>query len=333
MCKTTRFIGIDIAKNTFDVNFGGKRYDQFENNPKGFKAFANQLNHNDWCVMEATGSYHHKLAHFLFDHYHQLSVVNPLIIKRFIQMKMHHFKTDKADAYMIALYGDEQKPTPWKPRKTYLLQCQQIESVIELYTRQSTALQNKIHNLKTTLNPASSAMKSLKLQLKRLKAQTHLLEKELESTIKQHEPELFSNIKSIPGIGPKTASKLIVSTAAFSQFDNAKQVIAFCGLSPVERTSGSSIKGRARISKKGYVSMRNNLFLCSFTASQCNPQCKALFDRITAKGKSKKLALIAVSNKLIKQAFAIAKAGIPYDPEFRSTIPNNQFSFGKASPN
>jgi len=66
--------------------------------------------------------------------------------------------------------------------------------------------------------------------------------------------------------------------------------------------------------------VRNHLFLCSFTACEYNPQCKALYERIVAKGKSKKLALIAVSNKLLKQAFAVAKSGIPYDPNYRSRL-------------
>lgn len=66
--------------------------------------------------------------------------------------------------------------------------------------------------------------------------------------------------------------------------------------------------------------MRNHLFLCSFTACQYNPQCKALYERIVAKGKSKKLALIAVCNKLLKQSFAIAKSGIPYDPGYKSVL-------------
>ena len=82
-------------------------------------------------------------------------------------------------------------------------------------------------------------------------------------------------------------------------------------------------QGQVSVDARGYQRkanpiMRNYLFMCSFTASYNNPQCKALYDRIVAKGKSKKLALIAVTNKLIKQAFSIAKSGIKYSPEYRS---------------
>ncbi|MCK5539202.1 MAG: transposase, partial [Bacteroidales bacterium] len=94
-------------------------------------------------------------------------------------------------------------------------------------------------------------------------------------------------------------------------------------ITPIIRESGSSIKGRPRISKVGNVKLRNLLFLCSFNACKYNKACKALFDRIVAKGKSKKLALIAVCNKLLKQAFSIVKNRIPYDDNFRSTLVKN----------
>ena len=110
----------------------------------------------------------------------------------------------------------------------------------------------------------------------------------------------------------------MVCTSNFKTFESYKQVSSFLGLAPTERSSGSSIRGRTRISKTGDGLLRNHLFMCSFTACEHNSQCKALYQRIVAKGKSKKLALIAVCNKLIKQSFAIAKSGLPYDPNYVS---------------
>ena len=114
---------------------------------------------------------------------------------------------------------------------------------------------------------------------------------------------------------------LIAGTNGFKSFETHSQLSAYMGLAPTERTSGSSVRGRSRISKRGNPKVRSHLFLCSFTACMCNPQCKALYERLVAKGKSKKLALIAVCNKLLKQAFAIAKTGLVYDPYFKSTKP------------
>jgi transposase len=267
--------------------------------------------------MESTGSYHQQLAHYLNDKQVKVSVVNPLVVKRFIQMKLQHNKTDKSDAKMIALYAQEQPLKVWVPDPEYIEECKVLNTCIALYFKQSTALKNKLHSLESK-GSKGLVLQSLKRQIKQLQKEIRLLESQTESLIKEHESEMLTNISSISGIGKKTAMMLISNTYAFKTFDNYKQVSAYFGLSPIERTSGSSIRGRSRISKKGNPAVRNHLFMCSFTACEYNPQCKALYERIVAKGKSKKLALIAVCNKLLKQSFAIAKSGIPYDPEYKS---------------
>jgi transposase len=91
-------------------------------------------------------------------------------------------------------------------------------------------------------------------------------------------------------------------------------------LSPREHTSGTSIRGRVRITKMGGGLIRGKLFMCSFSAKRSNTACQALFERLVAKGKNKKLALIAVCNKLLKQAFAIIKSGVPYQADFASSL-------------
>ena len=105
---------------------------------------------------------------------------------------------------------------------------------------------------------------------------------------------------------------------------NRTQVLcSYAGLTPIIRQSGSSVKGRSRISKMGNPKLRNLLFMCNFNACKYNKDYKALFDRIVAKGKSKKLVLIAVCNKLLKQAFSIVKNRVPYNNDYRSTLVKN----------
>ena len=162
---------------------------------------------------------------------------------------------------------------------------------------------------------------SIKRQIRQVTKEIDLLESEIEMILKDTVPELVTNIKSIPGIGKKTAIILIVASNGFQGFLSAKKLSAFWGMNPVEISSGTSIRKRSKISKRGNPAVRNKLFMCSFTACECNPQCKKLYDRIVAKGKSKKLALVAVANKLIKQAYAIAMSGMPYDPMYRSVSP------------
>jgi transposase len=147
-----------------------------------------------------------------------------------------------------------------------------------------------------------------------------LLEDQLLANVKLEYQESLTLLKSIPGIGEKTAISLIVLTDNFKRFESYKSLCSYAGITPMIRESGSSVKGRPRISKMGNTRLRNLLFMCSFNACKFNTACKALYERLIAKGKSKKLALIAVCNKLLKQAFSIVKSGLTYDPNYRSAL-------------
>lgn len=136
--------------------------------------------------------------------------------------------------------------------------------------------------------------------------------------VKQDYQDLHSRVKSIPGLGAKASALLIVLTDGFERFNKASELCSFAGLTPIIRESGSSIRARPRISKMGNRRLRKILFICSFSASKHNRACRELYNRIVAKGKIKKLALVAVCNKLLKQAFAIAKSHLWYDENYRS---------------
>ncbi len=313
MNKSTLFFGIDISKDYFDVYSKELVQKSYPNTKEGYKRFATTITDTSYCVMEATGCYHHKLCMFLHSSGISLSVLNPLIIKRFIQMKLRRIKTDKSEAYMIYTYASEQPLERWYPDAAYIVKSKELLSLIQAYSRPSTSLKNKRHALEERGERSGVVISSINRQLRQLKKEKTLLEEALEVLIKTHEPHLFSRLTSISGIGKKTTLLLMVSTSNFKTFSSYKQVSSYLGLAPNERSSGSSIRGQSRISKTGDGLLRNHLFMCSFTACIHNAQCKAIYDRIVAKGKSKKLALIAVCNKLLKQAFAIAKSGLPYD--------------------
>jgi transposase len=146
------------------------------------------------------------------------------------------------------------------------------------------------------------------------------IEEKLLSLVKQDQQRQLTLLTSIPGIGIRTALFLIVCTDGFKKFETAAQLCSYVGITPTIRESGSSVRGRSRISKIGNRKLRNLLFLCSFNACKHNKACKGVYERIVNKGKSKKLALIAVSNKLLKQSFAIAKSGRPYDETYVSVL-------------
>lgn len=320
MTKVINYFGIDISKDVFDVMDIDSIHYQFTNNNKGFKSFLKLLDESSHCVMEATGYYHSKLAYFLIENNIKVSVENPLSVKRFIQMHLSKIKTDKSDAKMICLYAQNVKLKLWFGKSKNQLECIQILSLLSTYKKQQTSLKNKIKGEVVLGSPSLITIKSLKRSLNNLQKEIQILEIKLNELVKLENQEQLTLLESIPGIGHKTAIMLIVLTDGFNRFSSAKELCSYSGLTPIIRTSGSSVHGKPRISKMGNASLRNLLFMCSFTAFQYNQNCKELFTRITSKGKSRKLALIAVSNKLLKQAFAVVKSGVKYDPNYRSTL-------------
>lgn len=320
MNESTNYFGIDISKDVFDVADDNGTHYQFLNSPKGFKKFVQLLDDSSHCVMESTAYYHIQLANALLAADIKVSVENPLAVKRFIQMHLSRIKTDKSDAIMICKYAHYNKLRLWKGHTKNQVDCLQIMSLISQYTKQTTMLKNKLEGENALGNPVMLVVRSLKRNLRQLKKEILALEEVLVGIVKEDNQDLLTRIESIVGIGRKTAVALIVFTDGFNKFENPKELCSFAGITPIIRQSGKSVYSRSRISKMGNRKLRSMLFFCSLSAKKHNKACRDLFERMVAKGKPKKVALMAVCNKLLKQAFAIAKSGIPYDREYRSTL-------------
>jgi len=318
MSKIKEFFGIDISKDVFDVVDASDKHHQFKNDHSGFKEFSKMLSEKSHCVMEATGSYYQGLATWLYDSSILVSVVNPLSVKRFIQMRLKTSKTDKLDAQMIRMYGESEQPRLWSPPSKLVIEATELHKLIELLVRQRAGLKNRLHALESKGITRSLVVTSVRRQIRNLSNEITDLELKLESVIKEYEPDLLTRLCSIPGVGKRTAIYLIVLTQGFEKFESSRQLISYFGLNPIIRESGSSVRGKSRISKTGDNQVRKLLFMCAFTACEHNKACREIYQRLTAKGKSKKLALIAVANKLLKQSLAIAKSGLYYDENYRS---------------
>ena len=320
MTKDRNYFGIEISKDIIDVCDDNGNHYQFKNSLSGFKKLHKLIDLTTVCVMEATGYYHVKLAYYLLEQNHKVSIVNPLKIKRYIQMQLSKIKTDKSDSKMIQAYGVACNPSLWLGQSKTQQNSLQLSPLLSIYVKQTTQLKNKIHGEEVLGFPSKDVVRSLNRQLKNLKKEIEVLEEKLLKNVKSEYQESLRLLKTIPGIGDKTALMLLVCTDGFQRFTSSRELCSYAGITPIIRQSGTSINARPRISKMGNPKLRNLLFMCSFNACKYNKPCKALFDRIVAKGKSKKLALIAVCNKLLKQAFSIVKNGIPYDNEYRSTL-------------
>lgn len=319
MKKYTNFYGIDVSKDTFDVMDAQGKHSQFSNNSAGFKKFLKELKNTDLCVLEVTGVYHLLLSNYLYSNNIPVSVENPLRIKRFSQMHLKRNKTDKADAKMICLYAQNQEVTLYRPKEKALIDAKDCFQVMEQFINMKSDLKRKLSGLNSK-KATTFIIEEVESQIVNLEERIAKIEHKIENLLKSSYQEMVSLLCSISGIGKRTAALLIIETEGFESFNSASQLRSFFGVAPTERSSGTSINGGRRISKMGNPLVRKKLYMCSLQASVYNKACKQLYNRLIEKGKAKKLALIAVVNKLLKICFAVVKNKIKYDADYRSVL-------------
>lgn len=323
MQSETNYAGIDISKLSFDVAIDKtSRYEhhRFSNDETGFKALAKVLGDAPHVVMEASGPYYLKLACYLDNKGIAVSVVNPLVIRRFCQMRMSRTKTDKKDSRMIAEYGKAEQPALWQQPQQHVIALQQMDALVSALNKEHTALSNQLKSFKHSGMLAKQLEKKILNELSHKQALLKEITTSMQVLSEKHYAEMLANLESIPGLGKKTAMMLIVLSDGFSRFDDYRRLSSYIGLCPRIFDSGTSVKGKARICKMGMSRIRAMLYICSWSAKRCNKACRELYERLVAKGKAKKQALIAVANKLLKQAFAIATQNKKYNENYSNYI-------------
>jgi transposase len=323
MESQTNYTGIDISKLSFDVAFmqtDRYTYYKFSNDRNGFNCLLEVMPKGNWVVMEASGPYYLQLACFLHDRGVAVSVMNPLVIRRFSQMRMSRSKTDKKDAKMIVEYGKTEHPVLWQKPQQHYITLQQIEALLARLQTEHTALSNQLESFDSSGMLIKQLRKEISTELLHKEQLIKKLTKQMEEIAQAHYADMLADLESIPGIGKKTAMMLTVLSGGFTRFDDYRKLSSYIGICPRIFESGTSVKGKARICKMGMSRIRAMLYVCSWSASRCNKACRDLYERLLAKGKAKKLALIAVANKLLKQAFAIAKKQTKYNENYLSII-------------
>ena len=313
--KKQTLVGIDVSSKTLDACWSGVNA-RYSNDRRGWRKLAMEAPENSRFVMEATGSYHFKLAAFLKMRGFSVGVVNPLRARRWIESQIGSFKkTDRMDAGNLSKYG-----------ATEAVACREWEPLPPALAR-ARAMITVLANLSKTIKRSKAAMKAVSLAVEKkdgdvpgvlgyvaavCKEQAEDLEAQLSSIVSAAYPEQFRLVESIPGIGRKTAAVLLVCTRGFEKFESFKRLASYIGVAPTVRESGTSVKGSGRISKAGYPYLRALLNMCAKVAVRCNGACSPLYARLVAKGKKRKDALVAVMHRLVKIAFAVVQSGVPF---------------------
>jgi len=316
--EITATLGIDISKKDFDVallrnnKFKNKK---FANNPKGFSALLNWLEGlsviaaDTHACMEATGVYGESLATFLHDSGFTVSVVNGARIKGYAQSELSRTKTDKKDACVIARFCDALKPDSWAPAP------QEVRELKALY-RRLEALQEMLQQEENRVTVSDSILlPELQGHIADLRLRIQRTKQAIDGHIDNY-PDLKKQrelLESIPGIGSTTSAMLLSAFSNIEDFASAKKMAAFCGLTPKQRQSGSSIRGRAKLSKIGNSRLRKSLFFPAIVAMQYNPVIVCMKKRLLKAGKCKMLIVGAAMRKLVHIIYGVLKTRTPFD--------------------
>lgn len=305
-----KYIGIDVSKATFVAAYSSDRCGEtrtFDNTAAGIKKFIGTLSGipDVHCVMEATGNYSAMLLYLLGSAGITVSMENPLKIKNFARAMLSVVKTDVLDARLIALYGEKMNPAPFKMHCDAVMRLKQKRTVIRQLQKQRTALSNLRGSIECLPVPDKGALHAVDETLICLDKRLDGLQKELNVLVESEFSKQVELLTSIKGIGLTLAAALIITTGGFTYFQNAKQVSRYIGLCPTYEQSGTSVNVRGHINRNGDSYTRGLLYMAAMPASRFNAQCRDTYTRLRKQGKPGKLAMVAVANKLVRQAFAV----------------------------
>lgn len=312
-------LGIDIAKKKFDVAlFVADKYKHktVANSPAGFEELSAWLQRNGagtvHACMEATGILWEALATYLHDAGHLVSVVNPAKIKKFGEAELSRTKTDKADAKLIARFCEAMKPALWQPQPV------EIRALQALGRRRDALVAMRTQELNREISTDPTVNSSIESVIAFLNREIERVTRLIKDHIDNH-PDLKRKrdlLKSIPGVGDITAEAILSEVNGFENFQKIEQVVAYMGLSPKEKSSGSSVRGKSALCKTGNARLRRALYMPALVASQRNPAVKALYNRLKANSKNGMIIACACMKKLLHIMFGVIKNNQPFDPAY-----------------
>ena len=326
--------GIDVAQNELVVSLGRMNHDTgtdifafkvFPNSAKGFNdllAWVKKLAAKEIkvrYVMEATGVYHEKLAYYLTDQGHDITIVLPNKISNYFRTLDVKTITDKTASQAICKFGLERKLEVWKKPKKIFKDLKQLTRERDQLIADRTVLKNQLHAEKTEAFPNESSIKRVTKRIQLIDKQELEIKTEIAAIVKK-DSELvgkINNITTIPGVGKLTAVIAIAETNGFDLIQNKKQLVGYSGLDVIVKDSGTSVKGKPKISKKGNRHLRKAMHMPALSAKQHNDNHKALFVRLVSKHGIKMKAAVAVQRKLLELIYTIYKTDKPFDSNYQ----------------
>lgn len=327
-------VGIDISKSEFYVRIlrlidGRAKAERhrgikkFTNNSAGHKAFHKWLQKYTvlsaplFLTMEATGVYHEELAYFLYEHKYTVTIELPTKMKAFALSYNFQSKTDLVDTEVIARFSMERELKPWTPLSDSMRQLRSLTRQLQAIKESNTASKNQLHAVLHSAKPLKSVVKRYQEVVRFNESLIESIEEEMKTLIDQDDQlsEIINLLVTIPGVALKTAASITAETGGFQLFESRNQLIKYAGMDIKNKESGTSVRGRSKMSKAGNSRIRRALFMPSLQHTKGDTVFSNLYARVYARTTIKKKGLVAVQRKLLTVMYSLVKNKKAYDAE------------------
>jgi transposase len=330
-------VGIDVAQKELVVCLG-RMYSDWEPELYGHKTFSNTLKGFEsltaWVskltdemypiryVLEATGVYHESLACFLDQKGQEVSILLPNKISNYVRTLAIKTVTDKTASEAIALFGLERKLECWQQPKAIYKKLQQLTRERDQLVIERTVLKNQLHAELAQAVPYKKSVERIKKRISLLERQENEILQELDTLIKtdQDLQALIILLCTIPGIGNLTAATVLAETNGFELIRNKRQLTSYAGLDVREKQSGTSVRGKARISKRGNRYLRKAMHMPALAAIRHNEGYKAIFSRLVSRHGIKMKAGVAIQRKLLELMYTLYKKRETFDKSYLAQL-------------
>lgn len=326
--KMTRYcIGIDVSKDSLAVCLASMdlhrevKYLQsktFSNSTSGFKAMLNWLKSKEigtsLFVMEVTGVYYENLAYFLHEKGCPVSVLLPSRVKAYAKSLNWKSKTDRIDAKVLANLGLERKLPNWQVPDENLRLIKQLTRERQALIKQRTSTSNQLHSKNASFRPTKGALSRANKSIRLINKHIDEIEREIKEIVNQNDEleQLVDRLTTIKGVGSLSAIIILAETNGFALFENRKQLTSYAGYDVVKKESGTSVKAKTKISKRGNKHIRRALHYPALSAKLHDPTLKAFYERLHEKSGVKMLGIVAVQRKILLLMYSLYKSGQVY---------------------
>lgn len=321
---STIFVGIDVSKDEIVIAYKEQKgHTKFKtlvlkNTVEVISTWLSQLGvEGKWFILEHTGSYSQRLIYALHTQGASFSVINGSESRHTAKSLSKTHKNDYEDAKTLCFYGESRDVYAYKMLDTEQKRVKDLLTALTSLEKQAQGVKNQIHALSYHVVLDADILELYKTNLSHLEKQIQQIEDKISPKLGDTEvKQRIEVITSIKSVGIRTALCCVARHGDFKQFPTAKAFVKAIGLSPTENTSGSSVRGRNCISRRGDMVLRSHLFNCARNAIRNNPNLKAFYERLINNGKNKKKALVAVMHKIARIIYGVVTSGEEYSSNF-----------------